>query len=59
MSRVPTPHFPLRLVLGLLLPVAARAGGAEFDVRTYGAVADGRTLDSPAINRAISAAHAP
>ena len=58
MSRVPTPHFPLRLVLGLLLPVAARAGGAEFDVRTYGAVADGRTLDSPAINRAISAAHA-
>jgi len=57
-GRVTTPHFPLRMALGLLLPLAARAGGAEFDVRSYGAAADGRTLDSPAINRAIAAARA-
>ena len=33
-------------------PGAARV----FDVRAYGAVGDGRTIDSPAINRAIEAA---
>jgi polygalacturonase len=44
-------------VLGLLLPLAVRASGGEFNVRDYGATADGKTLDSPAINRAIAAAH--
>jgi polygalacturonase len=35
----------------------ARAGGV-FDVRSFGAVGDGKTIDSPAINRAIEAAGA-
>src|SRR5882757_5413935 len=37
------------------------AGGAAlniFDVRTYGAVGDGKTVDTPAINKAIEAAAA-
>ena len=33
-------------------------GGSMFDVRKYGAVADGKTIDSPAINKAIEAAAA-
>ncbi|HEY5381278.1 MAG TPA: glycoside hydrolase family 28 protein [Acidobacteriaceae bacterium] len=33
-------------------------GAAVFDVRTYGATGDGKTMDSPAINRAIDAAAA-
>lgn len=37
---------------------AAFARADEFDVRRYGARGDGQTLDSPAINRAIAAAHA-
>jgi polygalacturonase len=32
--------------------------GAIFDIRTYGAVGDGKTVDSPAINKAIEAAAA-
>ena len=38
------------------LPAAFRA--ADFNVRAHGALGDGRTLDSPAINRAIEAAAA-
>ena len=30
-----------------------------FDVRTFGATGDGKTVDSPAINKAIEAAAAP
>ena len=31
---------------------------APFDVRSFGATADGKTIDTPAVNRAISAAAA-
>ena len=49
--------------LALLRPVAAPSpgtpvAGATIDVRTFGATGDGRTLDTPAINRAIAAAAA-
>src|SRR5215470_5289441 len=39
-------------------PSATFPAGAIFDVRTYGAVGDGKTVDSPAINMAIEAAAA-
>ena len=34
---------------------APAAGGALFNVRSYGATGDGKTIDTPAINRAIEA----
>src|SRR3954447_11870077 len=37
---------------------AALPTGALFDIRTYGALGDGKTVDSPAINKAIEAAAA-
>src|SRR5579883_3279374 len=37
---------------------SAAAGPRFFDVKTFGAVGDGKTLDSPAINRAIDACNA-
>ena len=33
-------------------------GRSAFDVRSFGATADGKTLDTPAVNRAIAAAAA-
>jgi polygalacturonase len=49
----------------VLLPEAASseakstpASAARFDVRSFGAVGDGKTIDTPAVNRAIDAAAA-
>ena len=39
-------------------PAERAAAPSEFDVRRYGAVGDGRVLDTPAINRAVAAAGA-
>ena len=39
-------------------PSAVVPASAFFDIRTYGAVGDGKTVDSPAINKAIEAAAA-
>ena len=34
-------------------PASTTTAGSLFDVRKYGAKGDGKTIDSPAINRAI------
>ena len=64
-SRCPTSLRTASLVAALCLAVVVEAqqppasGARTYDVRAYGAVGDGKTLDSPAINRAIEAcAHA-
>jgi len=36
-------------------PVAPNASEAIYDVRKFGATGDGKTVDSPAINKAIEA----
>jgi len=50
------------LLLLVLLPICAKAadagGDGTFNVRAYGAAGDGKQLDSPAIDKAISAAAA-
>lgn len=54
---MPSPFRRLVYVLAAA-SLLARAAAADFDVRSFGATGDGRTLDSPAINRAIAAATA-
>jgi polygalacturonase len=60
LSRLRT-GFPTLLVIGTVLAmfhprvVSADAATSVFNVRSYGATGDGKTLDSPAINRAIAA----
>lgn len=41
-----------------IAPIASAGAGTVFDVRSFGAVGDGKTIVSPAINRAIEAAGA-
>ena len=41
-----------------IAPMPSAGTGTVFDVRSFGAVGDGKTIDSPAINRAIEAAGA-
>jgi polygalacturonase len=52
---------PAMLARGMRAAIAqlpGAAAGSVFDVRSFGAVGDGTTIDSPAINRAIEAAGA-
>src|SRR5215471_16196808 len=41
-----------------IAPLPVAGAGTVFDVRSFGAVGDGKNMDSPAINRAIEAAGA-
>src|SRR5438477_10910299 len=41
-----------------IAPIPGAGAGTVFDVRSFGAVGDGNTIDSPATNRAIKAARA-
>ncbi len=40
------------------MPAATPAPAGDYDVRSFGAIGDGKAIDSPAINRAIEAAAA-
>ena len=44
--------------VGVKIPNAEASSKGPYDVRAFGAVGDGKTLDTPAINRAIDAAAA-
>jgi polygalacturonase len=50
------PAILSRGALSEIAPPPAERVGAGFDVRSFGAIGDGKNIDSPAINRAIATA---
>src|SRR5262245_62240609 len=52
------PALLSRGMLAAMAQIPSAGAGTVFDVRNFGAVGDGKTIDSPAINRAIEAAGA-
>lgn len=56
--QLPTIATALLLLCGVTLNAAESAGPNHFNVRNYGAVGDGKHVDSPAIDKAIQAASA-
>jgi polygalacturonase len=50
------PEMLSRGARAAIAPLLGAGAGTVFDVRSFGAVGDGKTIDSPAINRAIEAA---
>jgi polygalacturonase len=57
-SAVLAPAMLARGMRGAVAQIAGAGAAPVFDVRRFGAVGDGKTIDSPAINRAIAAAGA-
>jgi polygalacturonase len=57
-SALVAPAMLSRGVRAAMAQLTSAGAGPLFDVRNFGAVGDGKTIDSPAINRAIEAAGA-
>jgi polygalacturonase len=57
-SALVAPAMLSRGVRAAIAQLPSAGAGTVFDVRNFGAVGDGKTIDSPAINRAIKAAGA-
>jgi polygalacturonase len=57
-SALVAPAMLSRGVRAAMAQIPGAGAGTVFDVRNFGAVGDGKTIDSPAINRAIEAAGA-
>src|SRR5262245_20108245 len=55
-SALVAPAMLSRGVRAAIAQIPSAGAGTVFDIRNFGAVGDGKTLDSPAINRAIDAA---
>jgi Pectate lyase superfamily protein len=57
-GRSDRPAMLARGARSAIAPIPAAGAGTVFDVRSFGTAGDGKTIDSPAINRAIEAAGA-